>query len=656
MSSASAVRAGRAFVEITANDTHFQRTLKKTQHSIVRLSSTLKRAGTGLAIAGGAMGVPMLLAAQSTATFQDALLELQGAVSDITPEQMAAVREESLRLSKSMGIAPTKIAQAFTLLIKAGMGVEEALAGAGRAAVEFAQVSGVDAAQAAEFMKVAMNVFGLSAQQAADTLSAAADSSETSIASMIESFALVASVAKGTNQSLFGLSQGLAILARYGIKGEEAGTGIKTLLVKLLAPTNDAKEALAQLGLSMESLVDNQGKLLPLAQIAEIFAESMKGMDASAREAMLTNEALVKVFDVRGIRVIHAFAEQGEAGFNRVAEAMENSRTVSQKFEIAMSGLTGVGNALFAVVERLAIAFSDRYFTAAVRVAAQAVIPIIDAMSWLLTSVPVLSPILASVSGAMVTIGVAALGAGAMLQFVNFGLRGYIGFAATATLMTRAFSVAVGGLTAALVGLRAVMQAIPGWGWALAAITALGGLAYWMSTASTQADAASKSGIMRDANRPPMAGQGAAGMAGAQPGLGAGDSASTFSGQIASRLVFGPSLTAAQETADNTGRMADGIDELVQATMRGEAVGEDSLQAFAAAGAAALEAQVSTIPQVSAIRGGIKALSPVMAGGVAARSDRDLLSASERTALASETTAALMRQMLQANGPTIQFA
>ena len=145
-------------------------------------------------------------------------------------------------------------------------------------------------------------------------------------------------------------------------------------------------------------------------------------------------------------------------------------------------------------------------------------------------------------------------------------------------------------------------------------------------------------------------------MAGAQPGLGTGDSASTFSGQVAGRLVFGPALTAAQETAENTGRMAAGIHELVQATERGEAVGEGSLQAFAAAGAAALEAQVSTIPQVSAIRGGIKALTPVMAGGVAARSDRDLLSASERTALASETTAALMRQMLQANGPTIQFA
>ena len=74
--SAGAVRAGRAFIEISANDDKFTRTLKKTQHSIVRLSGTLRRAGTGMAIGGAAMGLPMLLAAQSAATFQDALLVL----------------------------------------------------------------------------------------------------------------------------------------------------------------------------------------------------------------------------------------------------------------------------------------------------------------------------------------------------------------------------------------------------------------------------------------------------------------------------------------------------------------------------------------------------------------------------------------------------
>ena len=632
--SAGAVRAGKAFIEITANDDKFTRTLKKTQHSIVRLSSTLKRAGTGMAIAGGAMGLPMLAAATSAATFQDALLELKGAVSDISPRQLEDVRAEALRLSKSMGISPAKIAQAFTLLIKAGMSVEDAIGGAGKAAVEFAQVSGVEAAQAAEFMKVSMNVFGISAEEAANTLSAAADSSETSIASMIESFALVASVAKGTNQSLFGLSQGLAVLARYGIKGEEAGTGIKTLLVKLLAPTNDAKEALAQLGLSMESLVDNQGKLLPLAQIADVFSKAMQGMDKSARDAMLTNEALVKVFDVRGIRVIHAFADQGKEGFAAIANAMEGSRSVSDKFGIAMSQLTGVSNALLAVVERLAIAFADGEFTYAVRGAAKAVIAVIDGISWLLSGIPGLTPLLSLVAGGLFAVGVAALGVGVVLQGVNFALAGYITASATAATMTRSFSVAVGGLSVALGALRTAMFAIPGIGWIAGAAAAIGGAAWWLASSSEAASSAmeakNRTGIQRDKFRDPLAAPGQRPIASNGGRLGAGESIGTFAAGIASQLGVGPALTSAQETAANTGRTADGIEELVRA---GRA-----------------------IPNAEALQAGIRNGAPAVAGGVAARSDRDLLSASERTALASEKTADLLRQMLGNGGSGVAFA
>jgi TP901 family phage tail tape measure protein len=631
--SAGAVRAGKAFIEITANDDKFTRTLKKTQHSIVRLSSTLKRAGTGMAIAGGAMGLPMLAAATSAATFQDSLLELQGAVADISPKQLEDVRAEALRLSKSMGISPAKIAQAFTLLIKAGMGVEDAIGGAGKAAVEFAQVSGVEAAQAAEFMKVSMNVFGISAEEAANTLSAAADSSETSIASMIESFALVASVAKGTNQSLFGLSQGLAVLARYGIKGEEAGTGIKTLLVKLLAPTNDAKEALAQLGLSMESLVDNQGKLLPLAQIADVFSKAMQGMDKSARDAMLTNEALVKVFDVRGIRVIHAFAEQGKEGFAAIADAMEGSRSVSDKFEIAMSQLTGVSNALLAVVERLAIAFADGEFTYAVRGAAKAVIAVIDGISWLLSGIPGLTPLLSLVAGGLFAVGVAALGVGVVLQGVNFAMAGYITASATAATMTRSFSVAVGGLSVALGALRTAMFAIPGIGWIAGAAAAIGSAAWWLASSSEASSSAmeakNRTGIRRDEFRDPLAVPGKKLPAAVGDLLGKGESIGTFEAAIAAQIGVGPALTSAEETAANTGRMAEGIDELVR---NGRA-----------------------IPNADALQAGIRNGAPAVAGGVAARSDRDLLSASERTALASEKTADFLRQMLGNGGSGVAF-
>jgi TP901 family phage tail tape measure protein len=629
--SAGAVRAGKAFIEISANDDKFTRTLKKTQHSIVRLSGTLKRAGTGMAIGGAAMGLPMLLAAQSAATFQDSLLELKGATADLSDEGLAKVRAEALRLSRTMGISATKIAQSFTLLIKAGMTVEEALGGAGRSAVEFAQVSGVEAAQAAEFMKVAMNVFGVSASEAADTLSAAADSSETSIAAMIESFALVASVAKGTNQSLFGLSQGIAILARYGIRGEEAGTGIKTLLVKLLAPTNEAREALATLGISMESLVDQQGKLLPIAQIAEIFAKSMKNMDRSARDAMLTNEALVNVFDVRGIRVIHAFAEQGEKGFDRIADAMETSRTVADKFDIAMSQLTGVGNSLMAVVERLAIAFADSGFTGAVRMAADAAIFIIDTYSRLMSTVPGLTVVMAGLAGGLFAVGVAALGVGTILQAVNFALAGYITAGVSATTMTRAFTVAIGGLSTALAGLRVALFAIPGPGWIAGALAAVGGLAWWAASSSQAAaeatEMANRSGITRDVNRRPLGGGGP--MMAARSALGSGETLGTFFGGVASRLAIGPALSVAEETAANTARTADGVAELVAAGR--------------------------VVPNAAGLRAGIAGGGPVAAAGVAATSDRDLISAAERTAMATEQSNSLLRRMAESYHAGVAF-
>ena len=615
--SAGAVRAGKAFVEITANDTDFQRGLKRVQHSVVRLGNVMRQVGSGMAIAGGAMGLPMVLAARQAATFEDALLELQGAVSDITPDQMRAVRDEAIRLSRAMGVAPEKIAQSFTLLIKAGMGVEDALRGGAKAATEFARVSGVEAADAAEFMKVAMNVFGISATQAADTLSAAADSSETSIASMVESFALVASVAKGTGQSLFGLSQGLAVLARYGIKGEEAGTGIKTLLVKLLAPAKDAKDALATLGLSMESLVDETGKLLPLAQLAGVFRKALGGMGKEARDAMLANEALVKVFDVRGIRVIQAFSDIGEKGFNDIATAMENSRTVSEKFAIAMSGITGSFERLYSAVQRMAIAFMVGAAPALSAFAAAAV-PVMDFMAFIFTQVPIISPILAGMAAGLFGVGLAALGAGAMLGFMNFGLKNIINFRTTFVMAVRAMTSVIGNFSRALVGLRVAMLAIPGWGWALAALAAAGGAAAWMMSGSGSTAKGKGSGIKRDANRDPLANPMGGGMA--AQARARGEALGTFSAAVASQLGIGPALTAADETAANTGRMADGVDALVR---QGEA----------------------RMPGAAALQAGM--VPPGVRGGVAARSDRDLVSMSERAAIAAEESRTYLRQLVE---------
>lgn len=587
MASAGAILAGRAAVIITANDTPFQQGLKRVQNRMVALKAVLLSVGSQLAIGGAGMGYPMLRAAQSAATFEDALLGLKASVADITPNQLRKVREESLRLSKSLGATPTAIAQSFELLIKAGMSVEDALSGAAKSAVEFAAISGVAAQDAATFMKVAMNVWGISAQEAANTLSAAADSSETSIRAMIESFSLVASVAKGTNQSLFGLSQGIALLARYGIQGEEAGTGIKTLLVKLLSPTQDAREALATLGLSMESFVDKTGKLLPLVQIAKLFSDRMKGMDKSARDAMLTNEALVKVFDVRGIRVIQAFADAGEKGFADMADAMESSRTVSEKYAIAMSGIAGAFKRLYAAAERLAISFSTSVALSFAS-ATESLVWLIDAVSSFIDKHPGVATAAAAIAAGALAIGTVAIVAAAAIAPVTM-----------LTTAVTALATAMQVLNANPVSLAIL---------ALAAAFGVGTLiGHAMFDKPKQKQPKGKAGDGK--NRPrrpgpeePLSEPGAAAQEGKVARLGA----ATFSGVAAGQLGIGPAIDPIRETAKNTAKMAvlmNGMQNAVEAKV---ATTDRSLVDPAEKTAAGIDTLVSLTRQLVANNNGLE--------------------------------------------------
>ena len=567
MSSAGGVRAGKAYVEITADDTPFQRKIKGLGNTLATrfkgianttglsaLSSAIGAVGAAalpVAAAVGAVGAAALGAGRAAQTFEDQLNELKGSVADLTPGQMEAVRDEAMRLSKALRVGPAEAAAALTLLIKAGMSVEDALNGAAEAAVQFAKVSGIDAAQAAEFMKVSMNVFGLSAADAVNTLSAAADASETDIAAMVEGFSQIAGVAKGTNQSLFGVSQAMAVLARYGIRGEEAGTGLKTVLTKLLAPTNEAKEALATMGLSMESFVDASGKMLPMSQIAAIFAHRMKGMSGSAREAMLSNEALVKVFDVRGIKIIQAFADAGVEGFDKIATAMEGAKSVSEKYADRLSGLMGSLSGIYHAVERFVVVVGEA-LAPAFKLLHDNIVPVFNILSAIIGILPKAYRLVA-----------------------DLGKRLY------ASLPDAVKSLYSG----------------------IASITAPAVSFLWGDAK------AEENNIKRDAQGKAMAepGEGPLAMGGGG-GEVKRDIIGTFNSGVLGQLGIGPSLAAAQETANNTARMAESLKTIEQAT---------TTASNAANGAMA---SASDVPQAATV----------------ASLEKDMLSAMERAALATE--------------------
>jgi len=414
VASAGAIRAGAAFVEIFANDSKLQQTLTRVQARMRAFGTSLRNAGASMALTGAAIKVPLLLAGRQAAGFEDAILAMKGAAG-LSADQVARLSDAAKDLGTQMGVSPTKIANAFLELAKAGMTVDDVLDGAGKSAVEFAKVGAVDAEQAAVFMKAAMNVFGTSAEEAVDTLTAAANSSETSIAAMVESFSQVGSAGQAFNQSLFGVSQAMAVLAKSNIVGEEAGTAIKTMLTKLVAPTDDAKEALAVLGLQMADFRDEAGKLLPMAQIAGVFERALAGMGDNALDLMTSQKALVDVFEQRGIKVITAFANAGEKGFEKVANEMAAALPAAEQFKISMSGISGQVNRLATAVELMSIAFGEA-ISGPLKETTDFLVRMMAHITQLIEDFPALAIGAAAVGAALVGMGVAAIAAGLALR------------------------------------------------------------------------------------------------------------------------------------------------------------------------------------------------------------------------------------------------
>lgn len=405
MASAGSVRAGGAFIEIYAKDTRFQQALARVQGRLRAVGSTMQALGTSMSLIGTAIGIPMVLAARSAAKFEDAILGMQAAAG-LSADEVSKVEKAALELSKTMGVAPAGVAEAFLELLKAGMTVQQVLDGAGESAVQFARVSGVSMADAAVFMKVSMNTFGVSAAEAVDTLSAAADASETSIAAMVESFGLVGSAGALFNQSLFDISQSLAVLARFGIKGEEAGTGIKTMLMRLTSPSQEAEDALAEVGLSLQSFRNIDGNLLPVVQIVGVLEQALQGVDQIMRDRILG-----QVFGDRGIRVVGAFLNVGTQGFQDMAVAMQSNLPVAQKFEILMSGITGAIEKMFAAVQRLSIAFATA-LGPNIGKSADAAVKFIDIVAALIAAFPGVSTAVVGATISLTALGIALIAAG----------------------------------------------------------------------------------------------------------------------------------------------------------------------------------------------------------------------------------------------------
>ena len=206
----------------------------------------------GAAAIGAAVGKFVSEGIAAYSDFENKLAEIE-ARTQLTDEEMDAVAETAKRMGIETAFSATDAAGAMLQLISSGSDAVEAIALIPDL-LDLAAASGLDLETTADALTDVMKQFGLSAEDATrvvDTLAAASQSSSATVMDMIQAMANGGVVAASFGISLEDTAAALAVIAENGVKGSEAGTQFKSMLLSANRNVDASQGALNQLGIAL---------------------------------------------------------------------------------------------------------------------------------------------------------------------------------------------------------------------------------------------------------------------------------------------------------------------------------------------------------------------------------------------------------------------
>jgi TP901 family phage tail tape measure protein len=282
----------RAFGKSAATGDVWGKRMEGAGHAAGRTFKT-----AGLLVAGGAalMGVGLVKAANAAGDFQSELNVFQS-VAGATGRQMKAVSDLAIKLGNDGKLPATSAKDAADAMLeeaKAGLSVGDSMHAA-RGTLLLAAAAGGTATDAAKMTTAALNAFGLKgtyATKVADELAGAANASAADIGDMGEAMQMSAAVfakfqgpAVGAKSALLELNTAIAVLANAGIKGSDAGTSLKQMLLQLTGPSNRAKDAMRALYIAAEHNGASEKDLgVIIRGTAKVRGASLSDLEKSAK-------------------------------------------------------------------------------------------------------------------------------------------------------------------------------------------------------------------------------------------------------------------------------------------------------------------------------------------------------------------------------------
>lgn len=463
---------------------------------------------TGTALTAGFTAPVAGFAAASVkaGTDFDASMAKVAAVSKATGKDLEIIRDRAIEMGEKTRYSATEVSDAMYYMGLAGWDAEQIYKGI-PGVLALGAASGEDLSRVSDIVTDSLTAFGMSAEDTTEfvnVLAEASRSSNTTVDQLGESFKYVGPVAGAFGYSIQDTATVLGIFANNGVKGSQAGTGLRQALNSLINPSKNAAELMDKYGVS---LFNADGSTKTLMTVCEELRGTFGGLAVDIHNAdgeVMTGEeimekyghslpttemeklsAVVKIFGVRALpgmlSVINSSAEDFYSLSNSIDEAQDVYSGLGTAFgmqETMLDNLQGDWYLFTSALGTTKILISD--------MAKGALRDLVQSLTELINKFNELDPIqreqivkwgliAASIGPTLVIIGKLISGIGNMIKtfsllkgaftFIGTGIKGFIGdFGALISL------VKGNGLITTLSGLSGISPIFFG---IVAAVTAL---------------------------------------------------------------------------------------------------------------------------------------------------------------------------------------
>lgn len=333
-------------------------------------SSALNTVGSGLA-----KGVTLPLLGVGTAavkvasSFDSAMSEVK-AISGATGTQFTQLRDKAIEMGAKTKFSATESAEAFKYMAMAGWDTKDMLNSIS-GVMNLAAASGEDLGTVSDIVTDAMTAFGLAAdgttkvlkngynvevsnaEHFSDVLAEASSRSNTNVSLMGATFKYVAPIAGAMGYSIEDTAVAIGLMANAGIKGEQAGTALRSTITRLVKPTKESGTAMDALGISV---TNSDGSMKSLDSILKQLRSSMSGLTEDQKAsyaAMLAGQ--------EGMSGLLAIVNASDEDYNKLSESIANCTGASQEMADTMQdNLGGAVTLLKSALESAGITIGER--------------------------------------------------------------------------------------------------------------------------------------------------------------------------------------------------------------------------------------------------------------------------------------------------------